>query len=75
MTDVIDDRRDLFRAKGVAVNFGAHRIKAVGRSGGRDGDQVAGWLGEAAERRLRKPDLVEADDAVIGDQQRREQDF
>ena len=58
-----------------ALNLGAHRVEAVGRWRRRDGDETAGRLGEAAEGGVGETDFVGADQAVVGENQRGQQDF
>ena len=62
---VIDDCADFRGAQRAALDLGAHRIEAVGRSGRRDRHEAAGRLGEAAERRFGKAEIVGADQSIV----------
>jgi hypothetical protein len=44
-------------------------------AGRRSGHGLAGRFGEAAEGRLGQADLVDADQTIVGQQQRRQHDF
>ena len=65
MREVIDDGADFRGAQRAALDLGAHRIEAVGRSGRRDRHEAAGGLGEATERRFGKAEIVGADQSVV----------
>src|SRR5512146_514032 len=75
MTDVFDDRGDLAIAERTALNFRPDGIETDWGCRRRHRYEATGRFAEAAERWVGEADLVGADQAVIGEQKRREQDF
>ena len=76
MREVADDRFDLRRLQGSALDLGANGIEAFRGGCGTYRDEAARRLGKAPERRFGKADFVGADQGiVIRDQQRCQQDF
>ena len=73
--DVVDDGFYFVIVERSSLNFRANGIQTVRSHCGRNGHEASGLLGEATECGFGKSDLINADQAVVGYQQGRQQDL